>query len=456
MERSFGQWIKQRRKALTLTQEELAEEIGYAISTVRKIESGVLRPSREIAVTLARTLQIAEDEQDEFVRLARAPQDSAAKAAAAAATQAAPAATQAVPAAPGLPAPPTALIGRAEEMAAVCGLLEGGARLLNLIGPPGIGKTRLALEVALHMRPAFAGRVFWVALNALNDAPYVPQALAQALGVQLRPGQDPAESIRAALADAPALLVFDNFEHVLPAVPLLADLLAHCPRLSILVTSRVVLHLRGEHQYPVPPLPLPDLTIAPSWQVIEQFPAVHLFVACARAVLPTFSLTADNAGSIGLICARLDGLPLAIELIAARVRLMSPAMLAARLTRRLALLNGQVQDRPMRQQTLSAAIAWSYDNLAPAEQRLFRWLSVFSGGADLPAIEAVCQAALDPDDVIDVIAALLDKSMVRCTVLSEGDNRFGMLETISEYAREQLLALDESAAAEAAHARHSC
>jgi non-specific serine/threonine protein kinase len=206
----------------------------------------------------------------------------------------------------------------------------------------------------------------------------------------------------------------------------------------------------------VPPLPLPDLSIAPTWQLIEQFPAVHLFVACARAVLPSFSLTPDNAGSIGLICARLDGLPLAIELIAARVRLMSPAKLAARLTRRLAMLNDQIQDRPMRQQTLAAAIAWSYDNLAPAEQRLFRWLSVFSGGADLSAIEAVCQEAVAPDDVIDLIAALLDKSMVRCTVVNDGDNRFGMLETISEYAREQLLLADEAAAAESAHARYYC
>ncbi|GIW04340.1 MAG: hypothetical protein KatS3mg059_0960 [Thermomicrobiales bacterium] len=363
-----------------------------------------------------------------------------------------------------LPTPLASFVGRERELEAICTLVRhGGIRLITLTGPGGVGKTRLAIRAAETLAPVFAGGVAFVSLAVITSPDAVAPAIAQALGIRETGSAPVAECLYTALHAKHLLLVLDNFEQVVAAAPLVAEMLAACPRLQVLVTSRALLRVSGEQVFPVPPLRLPDVE-APSHRVAEA-EAVQLFVDRARAVAPGFALTKDNASAIAEVCASLDGLPLAIELAAARTQLLSPATLLSRLAPRLPLLTGGPRDQPDRLRTMRDAIAWSYDLLDESEQRLFRDLSVFSGGFTLAAAEAV--AGQEPGTthastdsvVLNGIVSLMDKSLLRRLDLpddasSTHASRFGMLETVREFAQEQREACGEAEAARAAHAAH--
>jgi len=365
---------------------------------------------------------------------------------------------RAAPAAP-LPMPRTSLIGREVEVAAILGALRAGdARVLTLAGPGGSGKTRLALQAAAEADADFPGGVSFVSLGALADAADVAPTLAQALGLSRIERGSVDEALRAhvrATVRARTLLVLDNFEQLLAAAPLLVDLIESTTALTLLVTSRAVLHVSGEQCIPVRPLPVPDLAGLPPLDTLARNPAVALFVRQAAARQPAFALTADNAAAIAEICARLDGLPLAIELAAARIRILSPAQMLGRLERRLSLLTGGGPDLPVRQQTLRQAIDWSHELLSDGEKRLFRRLAVFAGSCTLEAAEAVCNPRQEPGlSVLDGMSSLVDKSLIHEVDAAPDELRFAMLETVREYALEQLDASGEHPVTRRAHAAY--
>jgi predicted ATPase/DNA-binding SARP family transcriptional activator len=353
-----------------------------------------------------------------------------------------------------LPAQSTPLLGREQEVAAAGERLRSEAvRLLTLTGPGGTGKTRLGLQVAADLLDAFESGVYFVGLAPISDPHLVASRIAQSLGVRETPGQPLLESLRQSLRERQMLLLLDNFEHVLAAAPLVAELLAGCPRLKVLVTSRAPLHLQGEQEFPVPPLALPDRKRLPPLDCLSRYAAVALFIQQARGVKPEFAVTNENAPSVAEICHRLDGLPLAIVLAAARIKLFPPLTLLRRMASRLTLLTGGARDQPARHQTLRGAIAWSYDLLDEGERWLFRRLSVFVGGFTLDAAEAVCNAEDELNiDLLEGVASLLDKSLLQQEPGTEEEPRFGMLETIREYGRECLAASGE---AEILHRRHA-
>jgi len=357
-----------------------------------------------------------------------------------------------------LPVQRTAFIGREREEEGLRQLLSrADVRLVTLTGPGGIGKSRLALQVAGEVAAQFPGGVCFVALAAVSEPGLIASTIGQAVGVREGGNQSPQERLKEYVSslDQPMLLLLDNFEHVLAAAPMIAQLLTQGPKLKAVVTSQAPLHVYGEHEFPVPPLALPDLKSTPPLDVLSQLPAVALFVERAKAVKHDFALTKENAATVAAICARLDGLPLALELAAARIKLLSPSAMLTRLESRLNLLTGGARDLPTRQQTLRGTVDWSYGLLNAAEQTLFRRLAVFTGGCTLEGVEAVCDTKGDLGlDVLDGMASMVDKSLAQQVEQADSETRFFNLSTLREYALERLAESNDEAATRRAHAAY--
>jgi predicted ATPase/uncharacterized protein HemY len=350
-----------------------------------------------------------------------------------------------------LPLQATPFVGREREVEDLSNLLRReDLRLLTLTGPGGTGKTRLALQVAAAVLDEFERGTFFVSMASIGDPSLIASSIAATLKVREVPGQSLLETLKEYLHDRQMLLVLDNFEHVLDGAVVVAELLGACPDLKVLATSRAALHLAGEHDFAVPPLAVPDLRDPLPLDALRRYDAIALFVDRAAAAKSDFTLTDENAHPVAEICSALDGLPLAIELAAARIKVFPPQLLLQRLSRRLSLLTGGARDVPMRQQTLRATIDWSYGLLPEAEQRLFARLGVFAGGCTREAIEAVCRAdALLEVDVLAGTESLVEQSLMRQS--GEDEPRFGMLETIREYALYRL----ETTEAEPVRRRHA-
>jgi predicted ATPase/DNA-binding CsgD family transcriptional regulator/transcriptional regulator with XRE-family HTH domain len=464
----FGELLRRHRGAAGLTQESLAEWAGISTRAISDLERGVHRaPQAETLSLLAAALGLSPEHRTELEAAAVSLRDTVLEdrprpnRSDQSAVEARASLTTGWRDASGrqnnLPRPLTPFIGRRAELEAIRSLLlRGEARLLVLVGPGGIGKSRLALQAAADVQGAFRDGVVFVSLAPILVPDLAEATIARALGVPEDEDRPLRGRLKSHLEDKHLLLVLDNLEQVLAAAPLVADLLGACPQLAVLATSRAVLRLSGERVVAVPPLPLPEPARRLSLTQIAPNEAVRLFVDRARAVRSDFVLTEVNAGAVVEVCRRLEGLPLALELAAARVSTLTPSALLGRLERRLPLLTGGGGDRPPRQQTLRRTVAWSYDLLSASEQAVFRRLSVFVGGCDLEAAEAVGEgvgdAAPDAAGVLDLLASLVEKSLLRAEEATDGASRFVMLETIREYAAELLEASGEAPAASRRHA----
>ncbi len=443
---SFGTWLKQRRKTQDLTQAELARRIGCATDTIKKIESGVLRPSRQLAELMGEFFAVAAEEREAFVQFARSGGRTPG--------QLSPAHASALFS---VPLPLTPLVGREREVQAGSKLLlQTGTRLLTLYGPPGVGKTRLSMEIGLDVQDAFEHGACFVSLSPIQEPGLVLSGIANALRLREERAEPLLTTVRTFLHDKRLLLVLDNFEQVIDAAPVVKELLIDAPGVKVLVTSRELLHLYGEQGFPVPPLSTPDVFHLPPLEAVALYPAVGLFVQRARAIKPDFQLTQANVEQVALLCAWLDGLPLAIEMAAAQVKWLPLTQLLAHLKTRLAALTGGLRDLSPRQQTLRGAIDWSYDLLSPRERALFRRLSVFSGGCTETAVQTVIGHwdAHSSDGLASDLELLADKSLLTHAVTPEGETRFSMLETIREYAREKLRENSEEPEAQRRHAAY--
>ena len=442
---TFGALLRRFRDRAGLTHEALAERAGASAAAISALERGRRQhPYPDTVSRLAEALGLSPDERAAFRSLASVSGAGAPTAASAGSRQAS---------AVNLPVPRTSLIGRERDIATLAELVPAHpGRLVTLTGIGGGGKTRLALAVAGELRGIFADDVWLIELAPLVDPALVPMAVAAVLDIPEVDGVPVLERLAVALHSRRMLLVLDNCEHLIDACAELGErLLAACPDVSILATSREPLQLACERQWRVPALSAPGLDEAVSLATLADYPAVRLFVARAQAVVPEFGLTEANAGAVAQVCTRLDGIPLALELAAARVRVLPVAQILERLDDALRLLTEGSRAAPTRQQTLRATLDWSYELLTAPEQAVFRRLAVFLGGCALEAAEAVCAGGdLDPAEVLDLLTRLVDKSLVLVEEAG-GAARFRLLEPVRQYAQQRLAASGEADAARAHH-----
>jgi predicted ATPase/DNA-binding XRE family transcriptional regulator len=439
----FGARLRRLREATGLTQEELAGRAGLSAKNISDLERGERRrPYPHTVRALADALELPEDERAAL--FAAVPKrGSGGRTVLAVAPE------------PTLPMPPTPLVGRERDLEEVTGFLRRRAvRLLTLTGTGGVGKTRLALEAAHDAGEFFADGVAFVALAPLNNAEYVVPSVVRSFGLRETAGQSPREALGAYLRTKRLLLTLDNFEHLLEAAPEVSWFIETCPNLTVLVTSRAPLRVGGEQEYPVPPLELPASTRDPGVEEVLGSPSGRLFVERARAASPGFSLSRQNAAAVASICWRLAGLPLALELAAAKVRFLSPSSLLTRLDR--ALSTGWGRDVPERQRTVRATLDWSHDLLSEPEKALFRRLSVFAGGFTLEAAEAVGAAGgEDTENVLYLLGELVEQSLVIANTGANGnESRYGMLEPVRQYAKEKLEENEENEETRQRHAAY--
>jgi len=436
-EKSFGDWLKRKRKSLDLTQAELAKQVGCSAAAIRKIEAEERRPSVQVVERLAEIFKIPTTERIAFLRFARGDWRSAPSRGYEEAPWrvSPPALSQKTRS--NLPGTFTSLIGRDKDIAAVQGFLTNpDIRLVTLIGAPGIGKTRLSIASARETLAEFSDGVFFVGLAPLDQPSLIPSAISQALGYVEKSNLSPEEHLIEGIGNKRMLFVLDNCEHLIEDIARLASsLLSACSALKILTTSREALQIPGEWLYSVPALDLPKEHSIVDVETISEFPALVLFAERARAARSDFALHAENIRAVESICSQLAGLPLAIELIAARVKTLSPEQIAARLDDRFALLISGSRVASSRQQTLRATLDWSYELLTETEGVLFRQLSFFVGGFTLDALESV--ALLDPNQsILDTLSRLVDKSLL--LVEQQDQPRYRFLEPLRQYARDQL------------------
>jgi len=410
--------------------------VGCSAATIRKIEAEERRPSAQIVERLAEIFNIPQDEQTAFLRFARGDWRSAPGET----KEDTPWHVSTKTPRSNLPATITSLVGRGQEIADIRDyLLRADIRLVTLIGPPGIGKTRLSLELARVALPNFRDGMFFVALAPLDDPSLIALAVVQALGYVEMKNVPTRQQLVDGIGDKQILLVLDNCEHLIEDIaPLASDLLSVCSRLKILATSREALRTPGEWLYPVPTLDVPKESSSVDLETAAKFPALTLFADRAHAVRPDFTLNAENIQAVSSICAQLDGLPLAIELIAARMRLMSPQALLKRWNDQFILSADGMRAVPARQKTLNNAIGWSFNLLSDEEQRLFAYLAVFSGGFTLGAAESIFWGMFAAKSVSNLVTSLLDKSLLQCTFDARGEARFDMLVTIQQFALDHL------------------
>jgi predicted ATPase/DNA-binding XRE family transcriptional regulator len=435
---SFGAWLRQHRRSFDLTQEALAEQVGCARITLRRIAADELKPSRELAEILLEKVNIPPTEREQWVRFARGL--AGLPSAALSTTETRPPTN--------LPALLTSFIGREMELAEIQTLLQH-SRLLTLIGTGGIGKTRLSIQAAHHMLDAYVDGTWLVEFAPILDPLLVARTTAVAIGLPDDSQRPVMDRLCDYLREKEMLLILDNCEHLVVACAQLAErILQAAPRVCILASSREALGIGGEVTYRVPSLGLPDRDQLPALESLSQYEAVRLFIDRAISAKSSFTVTNGNAPALAQICHRLDGIPLAIELAAAKIRVLSLEQIAHRLDDRFRLLTGGSRTALERHQTLRAAIDWSYDLLPTPEQILFRRLSVYIGGWSLAAAESVCGDVtadddVQRDDVLNLIEQLVNKSLLLVEE-AKGEARYQMLETVRQYAAEKFLGSGEA------------